>query len=120
LTPGRSQTRPQAEWEFIAYDKSLDLAIEQAFLRAFAGDRPIVLRTNSLACQIATARAGIGIAALPCFAAYEDPGLVTLSIDLERAVSDIYLVVHADLRRVPAVRSVLDFVAGQVATGMPA
>lgn len=117
--PGYTE-RPSAEWEFVAYDESLDDALEQAWLRAFAGDRPIVFRTNDLASQAAAARAGIGIAALPCFMAYRDPGLVALSVDRARAVRDIYLVVHADLRRMPAVRAVLDFVAEQVATGMPA
>lgn len=117
--PGYTE-RPEVEWEFIAYDVSLDHALEQEWLRGFAGDRPIVFRTNDLASQVAAARAGIGIAALPCFVAYRDPGLAALSVDRERAVRDIYLVVHADLQRMPAVRAVLDFVAEQVATGMPA
>lgn len=57
---------------------------------------------------------------LPCFLGYRDPELVALSIDLERATRDIYLVVHSDLRRMPAVRAVLEFVAEQVSAGMPA
>ena len=116
--PGYEE-RPQAEWQFLAYDASLDHVLEQQWLRAFAGDRPIVFRANDLACQVAAARAGIGIAALPCFLAYRDPGLVAVSVELKRAVRDIYLVIHADLRRMPAVRAVLEFVAEQVAIGMP-
>ena len=69
----------EKDWEFVAYDQSLDQALEQEWLLAFADDRPIVFRTNSLACQIAAARAGMGIAALPCFAAYRDTGLEALS-----------------------------------------
>jgi DNA-binding transcriptional LysR family regulator len=113
------EDKPQAEWEFVAYDPSLDQALEQVWLRDFAGDRPIVFRANDLTSQIAAARAGIGIAALPCFAGSQDLGLAPLSVDLKRAARDIYLVVHADLRRVPAVRAVLDFIAEQVAKGMP-
>lgn len=113
------EDKPQAEWEFVAYDPSLDQALEQVWLRDFAGDRPIVFRANDLRSQIAAARAGIGIAALPCFAGSRDPGLAPLSVDLKRAARDIHLVVHADLRRVPAVRAVLDFIAEQVAKGMP-
>ena len=112
--------RPEAEWQFIAYDHSMDEAVEQAWLREFAGDRPIVFRANDLTSQIAAARAGVGIAALPCFVALPDAGLASLSVDLKRASRDIYLVVHADLRRMPAVRAVLEFVAEQVAAGMPA
>ena len=111
--------RPEAEWEFIAYDHSMDDAVEQAWLREFAGDRPIVFRANDLVSQIAAARAGVGIAALPCFVALADPTLSALSVDRKPATRDIYLVVHADLRRMPAVRAVLEFVAEQVAEGMP-
>ena len=111
--------RPEAEWEFVAYDHSMDEAVEQAWLREFAGDRPIVFRANDLTSQIAAARAGVGIAALPCFVALSDPALAALTVDLKRATRDIYLVVHADLRRMPAVRAVLEFVAEQVAEGMP-
>ncbi len=113
------EDKPQAEWEFVAYDASMDQALEQAWLRDFAGDRPIVLRANDLVSQIAAARAGVGIAALPCFVASQDPGLAALSVDLKRAARDIYLIVHADLRRVPAVRAVLEFLAAQVAESMP-
>lgn len=111
--------RPPREWEFIAYDAKLDHVVEQKWLMAFAGERPIVFRANDLACQVAAARAGVGIAVLPCFLAYKDPGLIALSADLKRATREIYLVVHSDLRRMPAVRAVLEFVAEQVATGMP-
>ena len=111
--------KPEVEWEFIAYDHSMDDAVEQAWLREFAGDRSIVFRANDLVSQIAAARAGVGIAALPCFVALSDPALAALSVDLRRATRDIYLVVHADLRRMPAVRAVLEFVAEQVAEGMP-
>ena len=111
--------KPEAEWEFIAYDHSMDDAVEQAWLREFAGDRPIVFRANDLVSQIAAARAGVGIAALPCFVALPDPALAALTVDLKRATRDIYLVVHTDLRRMPAVRAVLEFVAEQVAEGMP-
>ncbi len=113
------EDRPCAEWQFLAYDVSLDHVVEQEWLRAFAGDRAIVFRSNDLACQVAAARAGIGIAALPCFLAYQDAGLVAVSAELKRATRDIYLVIHADLRRMPAVRAVLDFVAEQVEVGMP-
>jgi DNA-binding transcriptional LysR family regulator len=111
--------RPPAEWAFIAYDAKLDHVVEQQWLLGFAGARAVVFRANDLACQAAAARAGVGIAMLPCFMAYQDPGLIALPDALTRATRDIYLVVHSDLRRMPAVRAVLDFVAEQVAAGMP-
>lgn len=117
--PGYEE-RPEAEWEFIAYGTALDHVLEQQWLKSFAGERPIIFRSNDLASQAAAARAGVGIAALPCFLAYQDTKLAPLAVNLQAAVRDIYLIVHADLRRMPAVRAVLEFVAEQIVDGMPA
>ena len=116
--PGYAE-RPSADWAFIAYDSKLDHVVEQQWLRTFAAGRPVVFRANDLARQAAAARAGVRIAMLPCFLAYQDPGLAALPMDFKRATRDIYLVVHSDLRRMPAIRAVLQFVAEQVASFMP-
>ncbi|CAH2602133.1 LysR family transcriptional regulator [Rhodovastum atsumiense] len=113
--PGYLQDRPPAAWDFIAYDGSLEHVPQQAWLRQVAADRPVVFRSNDLASQIAAARAGVGIAALPCFLADEDAGLAKLPVRLPACARDIWLVVHADLRRMPAVRAVMEFLARQVA-----
>ncbi len=101
---GRSE---EAAWEFIAFDKALDGLAQQAWLLRIAGNRPVVFRASDLAIQLAAARAGLGVAALPCFMAAGDPLLASLPIatTLRR---EIWLVVHADLRRTPAIRAVLD------------
>lgn len=111
--------KPSTAWDFIAYDATLDHVVEQRWLLEFAGERPVVFRANDLMCQAAAARAGVGIAVLPCFMAYEDPRLIAVPVDLRRPTRDVHLVVHSDLRRMPAVRAVLDFVAEQVASGLP-
>ncbi|MGI3900658.1 MAG: LysR family transcriptional regulator [Janthinobacterium lividum] len=111
--------RPQADWHFIAYDTELDHVPEQRWLRDYAGNRPIVFRANDLASQVAAARSGIGIAVLPCFLISLETGLAPLSVDHKTLARDIYLVVHEDLRRMPAVRAVLEFVAEQVARCFP-
>ncbi|MGI4956600.1 MAG: LysR family transcriptional regulator, partial [Janthinobacterium lividum] len=95
------EDRPQSEWEFIAYGTALDHVPEQRWLQEYAGDRPIVFRANDLASQVAAARAGVGIAALPCFLSYGDTELVALSVDHKSVARDIYLIVHADLRWMP-------------------
>ncbi|WP_267361568.1 MULTISPECIES: LysR family transcriptional regulator [unclassified Methylobacterium] len=110
---------PSAGWDFIAYDATLDHVVEQRWLLEFAGDRPVVFRANDLMCQAAAARAGVGIAVLPCFMARDDKGLIPLTADLKRPARDIYLVVHSDLRRMPAVRAVLEFVADEVGRALP-
>lgn len=113
------QERPPSEWQFLAYDVSLDHVPEQQWLRTFAAGRPIVFRSNDLASQAAAARVGMGIAALPCFLAQGDAGLVPLSVDLTPVTRDIHLVIHADLRKMAAVRAVMNYIATQISEGMP-
>lgn len=115
--PGYTRKRPPSAWEFVAYDASLEHVPQQKWLKDFAGERPVVFRTNDLSSQVATAREGVGIAALPCFLADTDPRLMPLPVSLEPLSREIWLVVHADLRRMPAVRAVMDFVAEQTADG---
>lgn len=109
-TPDYVRTRSSAEWEFIAYDASLDRLPQQDWLKRFAGDRPIVFRTNDLAIQLGAARGGTGIAALPCFMGDDDPGLAPLPVQWEPFEREIWLVVHSDLRHLPVLRVVLDLV----------
>ncbi len=56
---------PPERFEFIGYDESLDHVPQQRELKAAAGARSFVLRTNDIDSQRAAARAGVGIAALP-------------------------------------------------------
>ncbi|WP_414900274.1 LysR family transcriptional regulator [Sphingomonas flavalba] len=68
----------------------------------------IAFRSSSSLAQQAAVKAGVGIGALHRLAADDDPGLVRVLPEL--AVQRSYwLVVHADLRRLPAVRAVIAF-----------
>ena len=112
--PDYLRDRDPAEWEFVAYDASLDAVPQQASLCRFAGSRPIVFRANDLASQISAVRSGVGLGALPHFLAGTDPDLVRVE-GMETITRPIWLAVHADLRRTPAIRAVMDFVTQQVA-----
>ncbi len=112
--PDYLRDRDPAEWQFVAYDASLDAVPQQAWLRRFAGSRPIVFRANDLASQMAAVRSGVGLGALPRFLAGTDPGLVRVE-RTEAIARPIWQAVHADLRRTPAVRAVMDFISQQVA-----
>ncbi|MDN5000541.1 LysR family transcriptional regulator [Bradyrhizobium sp. GCM10027634] len=107
-------THPHA-FAFIAYDASMDEAPQQRWLRRFAGSREIVLRTNDLENQAAAARTGIGLAALPRFLGDADPRLERHDIGGRPVGREIWLVVHRDLRRTPAVRAVASFIEGCLA-----
>lgn len=84
------------------------------FARFLPGVRP-VFRANSVAATIAAAKAGIGLAALPC-------GLADMERDLQRVSSlpgdftlDLWLLTHEDLRATARIRAVLDFLAARLA-----
>lgn len=72
------------------------------------GGRAPDIRTNNGMVLHELVRAGVGLGILPCFAADNDPSLVRLSPPLQEIDSSFHLIVHDDLRRVPAVRAVMD------------
>ncbi|MEM6898938.1 MAG: LysR family transcriptional regulator [Pseudomonadota bacterium] len=61
------------------------------------------------ALQNAAARAGLGIAMLPCLLGDVDPELVRATTKAPRPSRDIWLLTHKDLRRVARVRAFLTF-----------
>src|SRR5438552_4920217 len=111
--------KPPNQWQFIAYEASLDHVPEQNWLRSFAKGRRIVFRSNDIASQLSAARAGIGIAALPRFLVEGDAQLAALPVEGIPMSRDIYLVIHADMQRSAAVRTVMTFISEKVASDLP-
>lgn len=107
--PSYLKTTSREAMVFIAYDRSLDELPQQKWLYAFAAGRPVVLRSNDLESQAAAARAGVGLAILPRFLADGDPALQRCEAGRKTVSRDVWLVVHRDLRRVPTIRAVMDF-----------
>ncbi|HZR75084.1 LysR family transcriptional regulator [Bradyrhizobium sp.] len=109
--PSYLKETPQHAHAFIAYDASMDDAPQQLWLKAIAGKREIVLRTSDLENQAAAARAGVGMAALPHFLGDGDPLLARHEVNAGEVRRDVWLVVHRDLRKAPAIRAVMEFLA---------
>jgi DNA-binding transcriptional LysR family regulator len=108
--PSYLKETPPHALSFIAYDASMDDAPQQLWLKSIAAKREIVLRTSDLENQAAAARAGVGLAALPRFVGDGDPGLARYDAKGE-VTRDVWLVVHRDLRKAPAIRAVMEFLA---------
>jgi DNA-binding transcriptional LysR family regulator len=71
----------------------------------------VVYRTNSLINQLAAARAGIGLAVLPCYLGDLDPGLArALPRPVPELARELWIITHADLRRTARVRAFFDIV----------
>jgi DNA-binding transcriptional LysR family regulator len=81
------------------------------WLNRMAPDDAFVYRTNSLVNQFTAAKAGIGLALLPCYLGDEDKGLVrALSDPVPDLVGELWLVTHADLKQTARVRAFFDIV----------
>jgi DNA-binding transcriptional LysR family regulator len=98
-------------WQFIAFDQSYAEMPQQRWLLGIADGRPVACELNHISEHLIAVRAGVGVAGLPCFLGERDRDLVRIYEGVPRFARDIWLVVHRDLRKNPAIRAVMDFVA---------
>jgi DNA-binding transcriptional LysR family regulator len=112
--PAYLEKTPPHALAFIGYDASMAGSPQEVWLGTIIGEREVVLRTNDLETQVAAARSGLGIAALPHYLGDGDPRLQRHVVTQRPISRDVWLVVHRDLRQVPAVRAVMEFLAGCV------
>jgi molybdate transport repressor ModE-like protein len=94
--------------DFIVFDSSLSGVPSFARMEEMARQGRIVMRSNEILPMVAAAKAGAGLAFLPCIAARDEPELelVAPGVVAER---DMFLVTHRDLLERARVRLVFDF-----------
>jgi DNA-binding transcriptional LysR family regulator len=112
--PGYLEKTPPHALAFIGYDASLAESPQEVWLRSIIGKREVVLRTNDLETQAQAARSGLGVAALPHYLGDGDPRLQRHAVTGKPISRDVWLAVHRDLRQVPAVRAVMEFLVSCV------
>ena len=72
-----------------------------------------VYRSNSVVNQMLAARAGIGLALLPCFLGDSEPGLArAVPQPIPELMAELWIVTHADLKDTARVRVFFDVVGG--------
>ena len=101
-------------WQFIAFEQRFADMPQQLWLLGIAGNRPVVCELNHIGEHLIAARAGVGVAGLPCFLGESDRDLVRIHDDVPSFARGIWLVVHRDLRKTPMVRAVMDFVTAVI------
>jgi len=94
----------------LGYDDSLDHLSQQRWLKTLAGDTGLALRSNDLANLLTAARAGLGLAVLPCIMARGAPELVSVPTGIAPLTQELWLLFHRDVGRTPAVRTVIDHI----------
>jgi DNA-binding transcriptional LysR family regulator len=73
-------------------------------------DARTALRSNSMLARVTAVRDGAGIGMLACFMGERERSLERLDFRFPEAASDLWMLVHADLRRNARVRAFVDFV----------
>lgn len=101
-------------WQFIGYDQSFAEMPQQKWLLANARQRPVVCELNDISGHLIAAQAKAGVAGLPCFLGDAHPELKRLEDGEPGFSREIWLVAHKDLRNMPSVRAVMEFVTGLI------
>ena len=80
---------------------------------------PAVLRCDSLVAAREAAKAGIGLAALPCYLGDTTPGLIRIGAPVADMTRELWLLTHEDLRRTARVSAFTEFVGQALAKHRP-
>jgi DNA-binding transcriptional LysR family regulator len=99
--------------EVIEYLEETDMA-EMRWVRRIAPQARRCLRSTTLHTHLTIVLGGGGIGVLPCFLGDGEPGLRRLTDPMEGAERGLWIAVHRDLRNVPRIRSVADFLAREI------
>ena len=102
-----------ADHPLIGYIPDFIYAPELRYLDEIAPGARLRIRSSSINAQYRLARAGAGIAALPCFIGDSDPALVRIvpEVRIERS---FWLVTHQDTRRLARIEAFVDWLTGLV------
>lgn len=90
-----------------------DLPAARWIERRLAGRAPALV-TSSLRAQVVAARAGLGLAVLPCLVGDAEPSLRRVASEADALEQALWLVTHADLAGSTRVRAVAGFLVGLV------
>ena len=115
--------KTEARWRrcpWVAYDAPHEYFRSMAWLTARLGERPPRVRASRIALQLEAIRAGAGLGILPCFVGDADATLLRLTSNIEELEADYWLLVHPDLRAVPRVRRVVDWMRRVFTDARPA
>ena len=107
------EAKTDARWRrcaWVAYDAPHESFRSMAWLAQKLGDRTPRVRASRTALQLEAIRAGAGLGLLPCFVGDTDTTLMRVTPPITELEADYWLLVHPDLRAVPRVRRVIDWI----------
>lgn len=101
--------------QWIGLDDSLSHLAAHRWLRDHVAADRIVFRSSAFVAARSAAEAGMGAALLPCYLAADGRDLVPLADPLPELGTELWLLVHDDLRRTARVRALLDYLGSELA-----
>ncbi|MDH3444823.1 MAG: LysR family transcriptional regulator [Deltaproteobacteria bacterium] len=104
---------------WVSPDDSLPHLLSARWLRSLRPEVSVSCRVNTVLGMLEAAKAGMGLAALPCFLADLEPSLVRIKSPIKELTTQLWLLTHKDLRRVARIRAFLDFMAGELSKKKP-
>ena len=113
LVDAQPAARTDTRWRacpWVAYDAPHEYFRSMAWLMERLGDRRPQVRASRFSLQVEAIRAGAGLGILPCFVGDADAGLVRLTTPITELGADYWLLVHPDLKMVPRVRRLIDWI----------
>ena len=99
---------------FIGYIDDLLYAPELDYMQAPDVEVRVLLQSSNLIAQLQAALAGAGLCVLPNFIAAQQPGLVRVLPEAVQLDRSLWLVTHADLRRLARIRAVTSVIVEAV------
>jgi DNA-binding transcriptional LysR family regulator len=86
------------------------------WLRSVAPSAKIAAYTNSVSGALSAARSGLGLVMLPALVGSHESALLCVWHPQPEVTEPFTLLVHPDLRRIPRVRALLDFIGEEIPT----
>lgn len=97
----------EANW--VGLDDSMSHLAAHGWIRANVNPTQVVLRASSLNAVLQAVLAGIGFGLLPCYMGDGQPRLRRVGAPVAGVATDLWLLVHEDLRRTARVKAFTDF-----------
>lgn len=100
------------QYQFITWDSAYSHLPSARWLAKHIPNAQSILATTSVATQIASVKAGLGVAVLPNMLAAHDKELIAIKEDV--FADDIWIVSYAELRSSKNIRAVIDFIVQEL------
>ncbi|WP_290649962.1 LysR family transcriptional regulator [Aquisalimonas sp.] len=109
----RSSAAQSEQW--IGPHARMGYRLLETWMQAHGHDSHCHFRVDTVLGMQAAVRDGIGRAILPCYIGDPDPRLTRLSDPISELATDLWILIHPDLRNTRRIRAVADFTAESLA-----